>query len=253
MVFENRQYAGQLLAVELRKRNIKPDLIYGLARGGIVVAAEIAAAFKIPLKALVVRKISPPGNPEFAVGAIAAGSAVWWDEDAVKRLRLPDEWRREQIVEKKTEIKNISPDIKFFLTRSHKKNFNTILLVDDGAATGATMMAAVKTVREIYKGPTLPRQSLTLLKLIAALPVASTDAAAKIRHQADKTIILNTDPDLRSVGQYYREFNQVSWDEVKTLLQLNSETYRQTYPRKTPPEYDRPRIEGKRGGFGADL
>jgi len=248
MLFNNREYAGRLLAQELKSRNLKPDIVFGLARGGVAVAAEIATAFSVPLEVLIVRKISPPLEPEFAVGALAAVPdaknnlcfSVWWDEETIKRLRLSDEWKREQEKLTRSEIEEYrrNLDIKVQRTRSRFVKFNTILLADDGAATGATMMAAIKAIREVYKGPALPRQGRALLKLIAALPIASPDATAKIQSQADETVILDIDPDFRAVGQYYREFNQVGWDEVKTLLQLNRETCRQTHPPKTPPEHD---------------
>ena len=205
MVFRNRQHAGRLLAQKLKSRHIKPDIVFGLARGGVVVAAEIAAAFKVPLDVLVVRKISPPGNPEFAIGAIAAGTAVWWDENVVHRLGLSPQWQKQQINDKKIEISeylaNISIPKKTTLSRM---KFRNIVLADDGAATGATMMAAIGAVRDGFQ--------------VVALPVASTDAAAKIQSQADKTVILDIDPDFRAVGQYYREFSQVSWEEVRQLL-----------------------------------
>lgn len=231
MIFENRQHAGKLLTQELKKQNIRPDLVSGLARGGIVVAAEIAAAFQVPLEVLIVRKIGAPADPEFAVGAIAAipglsgsepsteGSEpsmfAWWDEDIIRRLRLSPDWKKRQINDKKIEISNYLSQIYFTekAARSGSKLSNFVL-VDDGAATGATMLAAIGAIRKASQGLSL---------VIVALPVASTAAAAKIKQQADETVILSVDPDFRAVGQYYREFSQVSWDEVKTLLQLNRE------------------------------
>jgi len=153
MVFRNRQHAGRLLAQKLKSRHIKPDIVFGLARGGVVVAAEIAAAFKVPLDVLVVRKISPPGNPEFAIGAIAAGTAVWWDENVVHRLGLSPQWQKQQINDKKIEISeylaNISIPKKTTLSRM---KFRNIVLADDGAATGATMMAAIPAALTLGPG-----------------------------------------------------------------------------------------------------
>lgn len=239
MIFDSRRHAGQLLAAELEAQNIRPDLVYGLARGGVAVAAEIAAAFKVGLEALVVRKISPPGNPEFAVGAVAAmpgcepsmeGSEpsiyVWWDKDTVRRLGLSAEWQKQQIRDKKLEISNYLSRISFTETpaRSGSKLSN-IVIVDDGAATGATMMAAIGAVRnsfrKLQKGVSLPRGKDTPLLIIVALPVASTEAAAKIEHQADETVILSVDPDFRAVGQYYRSFEQISWEEVREILKAS--------------------------------
>ena len=236
MVFESRQHVGRLLAEELKKRNVRPDLVYGLTRGGVVVAAEVAAAFSVPLKPLVVRKISPPENSEFAVGAIAAGSTVWWDGNVVRRLGLSPQWQKQQIKDKKIEILEYLHNLSFFEagvswrrqeTPDNKNsrsviNLSNIVLVDDGAATGATMMAALSAAKT-------PLSGVAAIKTIVALPVASPDAAAKIKHQADETVILDIDPDFRAVGQYYQEFNQVGWDEVNALLQLNNEAYRKTH------------------------
>ena len=236
MVFESRQHVGRLLAEELKKRNVRPDLVYGLTRGGVVVAAEVAAAFKIPLTPLVVSKISPPEDSEFAVGAIAAGSTVWWDKEVLRRLNLSNDWQKQQIKDKKIEILEYLHNLSFFEagvswrrqeTPDNKNsrsviNLSNIVLVDDGAATGATMMAALSAAKT-------PLSGVAAIKTIVALPVASPDAAAKIKHQADETVILDIDPDFRAVGQYYQEFNQVGWDEVNALLQLNNEAYRKTH------------------------
>lgn len=205
------------MAEELKNRNIRPDLVYGLARGGVAVAAEIASAFKVPLEALVVRKISPPGNSEFAVGAIAAFPGyepsihVWWDRDTIRRLGLSPQWQKQRIKDKKIEISDYLSKISFTekASRSGSKLSN-IVLVDDGAATGATMLAAIKGLKAEGRRPKA---------IVVALPVASSDAAAKIRQQADQTVILFVDPYFRAVGQYYRSFEQTSWEEVREILQ----------------------------------
>lgn len=241
LIFNSRRHAGQILTEELNRRGVKPDLVLGLARGGVAVAAEIAAAFKVPLEPLIVRKISPPENPEFAIGAIAAMPSifVWWDKDTIRRLGLSPDWQKRQIRDKKVEILNYLSQISIAEkhTRQRVKNRNKILLVDDGAATGATMLAALEAIRKGFKNR----------KITVALPVASLEAAEKIKQQADEAVILSVDPDFRAVGQYYREFNQVSWEEVKILLQLNNEAYRKTHPRKTPQKHDRSGVGNKRG------
>ena len=230
MLFNSREHAGQLLAQELKSSNLKPDLVYGLTRGGVGAAAEIAAAFKVPLEPLVVRKISAPRNPEFGIGALAtSGSAVWWDENVVRRLGLSPEWQKQQIKDKKIEISEYIRKIGIIknVRRPSPKSGN-IVLVDDGAATGGTMMAAIEAVRKVYKGPSLPRQGRTLSKLIVALPVASTEAADMLRQAADQVVILHEDPYLEAIGVYYRQFEQGSWEKVKQLLEssygINEET-----------------------------
>lgn len=253
MVFDSRQHAGQLLAQELRRRRLKPGLVLGLARGGIVVAAEIAHAFRLPLQALIVRKISAPGEPEFAIGAIAAipdGKkslvfSIWWEQDAVRRLRLTDNWKKQQIEDKKIEISNYVSQVSGIEKIARLDNkFGNLILVDDGAATGGTMLAAIGAVRKASQGLSLAptfayhsplgtirsrlmarssagkyaKESPYKTKVIVALPVASSDATEKIKHRADETIVLFVDPDFRAVGQYYRSFEQVSWEEIRRIL-----------------------------------
>lgn len=223
MVFDSRLQAGILLGEELKRRDIKADIVFGLARGGVVVAAEVARILESPLETLIVRKVGAPGNPEFAVGAAAEG-AVWWDEDTLKRLRLDKKWQKQQIEDKKIEISEYIRKIGIHknIRRSSKKLLN-IVLVDDGAATGISMMAAIGVIRKVDKSPAFRRKA-GLYQIIVALPVASAEATEMLGKNADEVVILHTDQYLGAVRAYYRQFKQVNWDEVKKLLKSSYET-----------------------------
>jgi len=164
-VFTDRKDAGIRLATKLQAYRGAADLVIGLARGGIAVAAPIAASLHIPFDALAVKKIGSPGNPELATGArVSAG----------QRLDIRGK---------------------------------TILLVDDGAATGHSMMAAVQYVRMQH-----PK------KVIIALPVAPPDVAVKLRTLATDVVIDETPADFGAVGEFYHHFPQLTDEEVVQLL-----------------------------------
>lgn len=273
MLFDSRQRAGQLLGEELQKKEVSADVVVGLARGGVVVAAEVARILKKPLSVMIVRKIGAPGSPEFAVGAMAEDT-VWWDQETVRRFGLSEEWRKEQVEIKRKEVEEYrkqlgfgdsetvlsrvarwsatsigdSQSIGLLNDRPGSKNSvgsnvkessggqfprkkissslkyppTSIVLVDDGAATGTSMMAAVQAIK---KGLSFPYGKDSLFKTIVALPVASTDAAEKFRELADGMVLLEEGSFLSSVGQYYRDFSQVEWDEVRDLMKV-SDTFK---------------------------
>lgn len=229
MVFDSRSQAGILLGEELKRRGIKADIVFGLARGGIVVAAEAARILMVPLEVLVVRKIGAPANPEFAVGAVAeiSGSqqvAVWWDEETLKRLGLDERWQKQQIESKKLEISDYRQKLEVTEKLSRPAQafaLKTVILVDDGAATGISMMAALKGLRAKGQGPRDEGRRMKdarSWRIVAALPVASTDAAEMLKKNADEVVILHTDSYLGAVGAYYRQFEQVTWEQMKRLL-----------------------------------
>ncbi|MDZ7586691.1 MAG: hypothetical protein U0946_02960, partial [Patescibacteria group bacterium] len=186
-------------------------------------AAEAAKILGVELRPLIVRKIGAPGNPEFAAGAAAEipGSqqvAVWWNENTLKWWKLNETWQRQQILAKKLEISEYSRKIGISqkLKRQRQKSGN-IVLIDEGAATGGTMMAAIGAVRKIKKGLALQRKARPY-QITVALPVASTEAAEMLKKNADEVVILHIDQYLGAVGAYYRKFEQVSWEKVKQLL-----------------------------------
>lgn len=220
MIFDSRESAGKLLGKELKRRGVFADIVFGLARGGVVVAADVARALNAPLVPLVVRKIGAPGNEEFALGSVAEvpgtdRTVVRWDERALKMVYVSKEWKEKRAEEKKEEVRRYRSELlKNGKDGSDGNHLNTLrnldhcLLVDDGAATGTSMLTAVSAARQ-----TFPHSVITI-----ALPVASIGAAEEFRTVADDVVILHEDPELGAVGASYRQFPQVEWEEVRALL-----------------------------------
>jgi len=205
MKFASREDAGRRLGFHLVERGVKADLVLGLPRGGVVVAAEVARAVRCPLDVLIVRKIGHPSQREFAVGALAEPDVVIFDETikwnsplARAELKVVVEEEKERLKEYRAAFHRASMPL------LEGKN---VLLVDDGLATGATAEAAVISAK---------RQKAS--RVIIASPVASAHAVQRLRRVADEECVLIQDEGFEAVGQYYTSFPQTSDEEVKVLL-----------------------------------
>ena len=181
-------------------------MVVGLARGGVVVAAHIARSLAAPLDILVVKKIGSPFNPELAVGAVAPDEAIHIDWRMAHRAAADEEYVKTAISHHSSVISE-----KTRLYRKGKKLLQlkdkTVMLVDDGAATGATMEVAIKWAR-----------AKKAKKIIIALPVAAQDVVVKLKPEVAEIIVLETPENLSSVGQFYQSFEQVGDEEVIALL-----------------------------------
>lgn len=202
----DRRQAGELLAGELDMLRDSPELIVlALPRGGVPVAWEIARALHAPLDVFVVRKIGLPSHPEYAIGAIASGGVQVMDP-VPARLARPLEVQA--VVERETEElqrreQAYRPGMAPLALRGRN-----VLLVDDGLATGATMEAAVRAVRQLHAR-----------RVCVAAPVGSASAAARLRPLVD-TLVLGAEPEpFGAVGVWYRDFPQCTDDEVLALLE----------------------------------
>ena len=204
MTFSNREDAGQKLGRFLAQQNLLADLVLGLPRGGVVVAAQVAKILQCPLSVVVVRKIGHPYNREFAVGALTEhGQAL--DPASIQGL---DTAELDAIIAEERE--RLAQYAKKFQRADHSPlSAKKILIVDDGLATGATAEAAVNEAR-----------ILGAAQVILAVPVASTNAVERLSRVADLVIALEVDPGFMAVGQYYRSFTQTTDEEVKRLLDL---------------------------------
>ena len=205
MRFASRTDAGRRLGQHLVGRGIEADLVLGLPRGGVVVAAEVARVLQRPLDVLIVRKIGHPWQREFAVGALAEPDVVIFDEsfkwnNPLARLELDD-----VIAEEKERLLEYRQQ--FHRKAAPVMEGRTVLIVDDGLATGATAEAALISAR----------QQKAKCVIIAA-PVASTHAIERLRRAADDVVVLFEDAGFGSVGQYYAKFSQTTDEEVIALL-----------------------------------
>ena len=208
--FKDRAAAGIALAHALKRRSLKPPLlVLGLPRGGVAVADKVASELGAPLDVMLVRKIGMPGQPELAIGAIASGNIVVHEPRIDKEIpglahtfnMLVEAERRELERRERVFRSGLAP-----LTLKDK----TVILVDDGIATGSTMLAAVRAARKA--GATT---------IIAAAPVASAEATELIRGEADEVLIVQVPALLFAIGEWYEQFEQIEDAEVSRLLALH--------------------------------
>jgi putative phosphoribosyl transferase len=205
--FTDRYEAGRLLAAELAKKKLKGKiLVLALPRGGLPVADPVAKALHAPLNVVVVRKLGVPWQPELAMGAIAGGSPPVLDWETIHSLGVSQKDIDTVVARETAEIKRRE---KLYRDGRPEPGLEgrTVILVDDGLATGSTMLAAARYVR-----------SRKPAKLIIAVPVASVQACEYLRHEADACVCLATPESFMAVGQWYVDFDQVSDSEVRRIL-----------------------------------
>ncbi len=212
--FMNREEAGRLLAEELREYEDKDTVVLGIPRGGVAVAREIARILRADLDVVLSRKLGAPGNPELAIGAISEDGTLFLDEDLHQRLGSSNEFTGYVEDEREKQYTRIAESIERFRRVRPKipVQGRTVIVTDDGLATGATMQASLRTVRK--ENPE---------KLVAAVPVGSMEALEKIASDADETIVLKAPPIFYAVGQFYEYFGQTSDEEVIASLKKSRE------------------------------
>ena len=205
--FPNRTEAGRLLAEKLVQYAGRYDVIVlGLPRGGVPVAYEVAKRLGAPLDVFIVRKLGVPGFEELAAGAIASGGVRVLNEDVMRAIPHGDE-AIEAVTARETAELERREQIYREGRAAPQLRDRVAILVDDGLATGATMRAAVKALRQSGAA-----------KIIVAVPVGPPDTCHELEQQADETICLSTPEFFQAVGQYYEDFSQTSDDDVRELL-----------------------------------
>jgi predicted phosphoribosyltransferase len=205
--FVDRREAGRALARRLGDYSGRPDVrVLALPRGGVPVAFEVARALRAPLDVLLVRKLGVPGQEELAMGAIATGGGVLLNDEVVQALGLPDEVIEAVAAAERQELRRRehlyrdgrpAPDVRG----------KTVILVDDGLATGTSMRAALRALRR--QGPGW---------LVVAVPVGAVETCEELHGEADEVICARAPYPFYSVGQWYEDFRQTSDEEVHNLL-----------------------------------
>jgi putative phosphoribosyl transferase len=216
--FLNREEAGKFLARKLMEyKNDDSVIILALPRGGVPVGYVIAYALHKPLDIYLVKKIGVPGQEELAMGAVSTSGEVSIDSGIVERLHISDADLNELIDFKKAEIKDREQ-----LLRGSKPPLDlsnrTVILVDDGLATGATMLTAIRSIKKLQPA-----------KIIAAIPVASRDAIEMVQGEVDEAICLLIPDFFYSVSVWYSDFRQTTDGEVINLLNRSSDLFGDNY------------------------
>src|SRR5689334_2379004 len=205
--FANRTEGGCLLAEKLAKYSNRNDVIVlGLPRGGVPVAYEVAKRLRAPLDVFIVRKLGVPGFEELAAGAIASGGVRVLNDDVMRAIPHADEAIEAVTARETAELQRREHEYRDGRSAPELRG-RVVILIDDGLATGATMRAAVKALRQ--SGAT---------KIVVAVPVGPPDSCREIEKEADEIICLSTPIFFQAVGQYYEDFSQTSDDDVREFL-----------------------------------
>lgn len=203
--FEDRRDAGRRLADRLRQAPESPEIVLGLPRGGVPVAAEVARALGVPLDVIVVRKLGLPFQPEVAMGAIGEEGVRIVDDELIRRARVSEaafqaveSQERETLDDRVARFRRIRPRVDL--------SGRTAIIVDDGIATGSTAAAACRVAR-----------SRGAARVVVAAPVGSPDAVRRLS-EADEVVCLLEPPEFGAVGAYYRDFSPTTDAEVEAIL-----------------------------------
>lgn len=207
MRFKDRQEAGRQLADRLLEYRDEDPVVLALPRGGVPVAAEVASALGASLDVLVARKIGAPGQPELGIGAIAEEGARVVDERTTGVLGLVDSDLEDKIAEEQRELARRVRDYRGDRPLPPMTG-RTVILVDDGLATGVSARAALRALRQLDAG-----------RVVLAVPVCPPATAESMRSEADEVVVLDTPADFVAVGQWYVDFAQTTDQEVLDVLE----------------------------------
>jgi predicted phosphoribosyltransferase len=209
--FRNRVEAGLLLVKELLNLKGQNAVVLGVPRGGIVIAEVVARGIDADLDIVLSRKLGAPGQSELAVGALAENGDVFLNQRVVDDLSVSGYYIEQEKARQAIEIQRRSRLIRSVLTRVSLQG-RIVVVTDDGVATGATLQAAVWAIND--ENPQ---------KIIAAIPVASAEAVERLAEDVDEIVCLRLPEDFMAVGQFFSEFNQVTDDEVVSILRQEVE------------------------------
>jgi predicted phosphoribosyltransferase len=205
-MFRNRTDAGRRLADLLDDHDVRADVVLAIPRGGLPVGRAVADGLGVPLDVVAARKIGAPWNPELAVGAVASDGTVWLNESMLDDLDVSESY-----LEERTDVEHDAAREKVERYRADRPPLEldgkTVVIVDDGVATGATTIACIRQVRDAGAE-----------RVILAVPVAPPDTVERLRREADEVVCVETPPHFGAVGQFYDSFRQVSDEEAMTYL-----------------------------------
>ena len=212
MIFQDRNDAGKLLARKLEQYAGKSDvLVLAIPRGGVPVAFQVAATLGAPMDVFVVRKLGVPSQPELAFGAIASGGIRILDEQIVDSMGVSEPEIEQIAAEQRAELNRRERVYRGRRAPLHIEN-KTVILVDDGIATGASTRAAIAALRQLKPA-----------RIVLAAPIAPASTCWNLRREVDEVVCLDAPETFYAIGQFYEDFSQVSDDEVTALLKLNGE------------------------------
>lgn len=204
--FRDRRHAGQVLGEQVADRQLSDPVVLGLARGGVPVAAEVAAAVSAPLRVTVARKIGAPGQPELALGAVTAEGPATYDPRLLRSFGLDEASVGEECDRERAEARR--REQQYGQGPAVPIAGRDAVLVDDGLATGATARAAIRMVRE--QGPA---------SVVLAVPVGAPDAVQALEAEADVVLSVLRPAGFGAVGQFYRDFGATDDAEIAQILQ----------------------------------
>ena len=205
--FRDRSEAGELLAGKLTGYANQPGVtVLALPRGGVPVAAQVATKLNLPLDVFVVRKLGLPGHPELAMGAIASGGVRVFNDNVVNAFRIPDEVINEVTAAEFQELQRRERSYRHDLPPPQVEG-RTIIVVDDGIATGSTMRAAISALRQLHAG-----------RIIVAAPTIARTTCKELREKCDEVVAVIIPTEFYGVGQWYQDFSQITDGEVQRLL-----------------------------------
>jgi len=207
VIFKNREDAGKKLAAALKGRPAGDGVVLAVPRGGVVVGAQVARELDLPLDLIIPRKIGVPGNQEVAIGAVAQDGTAIFDEKLLKILSLSQLDLQDDIIR---QVEEICRRMKNYRGKEDYPSYSgkRIIIVDDGVATGYTILAAIRSCKKMFRHK----------KLILAVPVAPPDTIEMLKKEADEVICLFAPADFYAVGQFYLDFTQTSDEEVVRLF-----------------------------------
>jgi predicted phosphoribosyltransferase len=206
-MFRDRFHAGRVLAELLARYAGRPDVVVlALPRGGVPVGAEVARALGAPLDVFLVRKLGVPGREELAMGAVAAGGVLVVNDEVINRLGIPAAVLEEVAAEERQELDRRAEAYRDGRPAPDLRG-RTVILADDGLATGSTMRAAIAAVRQL--GPAA---------VVVAVPVGAAETCSEFRGAADHVVCAETPEPFFAVGSWYQDFAQTTDEEVRELL-----------------------------------